>query len=71
MIIKTKHEKMSTCLKGKKKRSKHGEGAEGNKLEFKILSVTWVKETTSLFLLCSFLYSPNFFLKKKKKKENN
>ena len=53
----------------KKKRSKHGEGAEGNKLEFKILSVTWVKETTSLFLLCSFLYSPNFFLKKKKERK--
>lgn len=66
MSIKMKHEKMSTCFKGKKK-SKHGEGAEGNKLEFKILSVTWVKETTNLFLLCSFLYSPNFFLKKKKK----
>lgn len=70
MIIKTKHEKMSTCLKGKKKkRPKHGEGAAGNKLEFKILSVTWVKETTTLFLLCSFLYSPIFFLKKKKEKK--
>lgn len=69
MIIKTKHEKLSTCLKGKNKRPQHGEGAAGNKLEFKILSVTWVKETANLSLLCSFLYSPDFFLKKRK--ENN